>query len=345
MQSGSSVTMKKIALQAGVSRALVSQILNNNYQEMRIKEETAEKIRKTAMEMGYIPNSAAKAIASGKFNCISLLQSGTEPSRSFLPPELLQGIQETLNARGMHLILSSLTDEKLTSTGFVPKILSELFVDGLLVNYNARIPAEMVSLVRKNSIPSVWINSKQEEDCVYPDDFNAGVQATEHLLELGHKRILYVNFAGYSHYSSYDREEGYKQAMQHAGLKPRSYMKNRRRKETAEIAKTLLDEGQAPTAVICYNYRDFLAFREAAFALGLRLPEDISLITFGTREECQILGVSLSTILLPEKAIGERATEMLIAKIQSPNIKLKPEIIPCKLEIGNTAGIAQGGEA
>lgn len=341
MGNSQTVTMQQIAEIVGVSRPVVSKVLASSSSTIRVNPKTAKKIRKIAIELGYFANSAARAMRSGKFDCISLVMSSTEPSRSLLPRELLQGIQDTLDNLGMHLVLSSLPDEKLVNEGFLPKILSELYVDGLLVNYNAHIPEQMINLINKHKIPSVWINSKQEKDCAYPDDFNGGVQAVEYLLELGHKRIMFANFGGFGHYSSYDREAGYQHAMQQAGLEPKSYVKEKPSSEIAQVAKTFLEGEQAPTAVIGYTDRDFFAFREAAVSMGLRIPQDLSLVTFRPEVPLQHIDIKATTVALQETMVGEKATEMLINKINNPGQEYDPEVVSSRLIPGNTTGIVK----
>lgn len=338
MAISTTVTMKQIAAAAGVSRPLVSQILNGKYPNIRVGEETKAKVKSVAEQMGYIPNSAAKAIVTGRFNCISLLQSSTDPARSMLPLELLQGIQEKLNGNGMHLVLSALADEKLTSEGFVPKILSELYVDGLLVNYNANIPEAMKTLINDHRIPSIWINSKQETDCICPNDYNGGLIATEHLLELGHKRIAFVSYAPEVHYSVTDRKNGYLKAMEQAGLQAQVSIVagDTARAVIGKLSREILAEDDAPTAIVGYADNVFQGMIRASFELNLSLGEDLSLVTFNAGQSSQFTDIVATSVLLPEQKIGERATEMLIDKINNPGKEFAPEKLSCKLEMGNT---------
>src|SRR6185295_16580276 len=184
------VTIKEIAERSGLSVPTVSQVLNNKGH--RYRSETCKRVLKAVRELGYRPNSSARAIRMGRFNCVALLLS-TERHKSFLPNELLRGIHDGVAEHDYHMSLTVLPDDKLTSQGFVPKILRQWMADGLLINYHVDVPQRMIELIHEHGIPSVWINTKQKSDCAFPDDLGASREATEKLLALGHRRIFYAD--------------------------------------------------------------------------------------------------------------------------------------------------------
>lgn len=284
--------------------------------------------------MEYFVNGAARAMRSGQFNCISLLQS-TCYTWSMLPNQLMGGIQKELAEHGKHLLLSELPDEKLVNEGFVPKILTELFADGLLVNYNTSIPQKMIRLIMDHHIPSVWINSKQKENCVHPDDYDGGIQAAEYLLKLGHHRIAFAGYTGEKHYSAKDRFEGYSKVMIEAGLKTQLFEKNLDLHDVGEFSIEMLSQKKRPTAVICYTEKEFLGMQYAANKLGLKLPEDLSLVVFNP-VPLELIGMFATTVVLPEEEIGRTAVKLLLKLIEDPSKSLKPVKIKCELKIGNT---------
>jgi LacI family transcriptional regulator len=147
--------------------------------------------REIAEKLNYRPDAARRRTSPGRFGSIGLL---TAPNR--LPGVFFEGtfqaIRRELSQRDLHLTIGDLSDYQLTDATHIPKILRELAADGLLISYIADIPERMVSLIHQYRIPSVWINTVLEADCVYPDDFNAGKRATDHLLQLGHSAIAYV---------------------------------------------------------------------------------------------------------------------------------------------------------
>ena len=337
------VTMTQIARAAGVSQALVSRVLCGGGTNIRVGGQTADRIRATAHKLGYFANTAARAMRIGMFDSICLLQS-TNPVKSILPCNLIRGIQEALIEKGKHLILSELPDEKLVSAGFVPKILTELFADGLLVNYNTDIPEAMMRLIDKHRIPSVWINSKQSHNCIYPDDFSGGVEATRHLIGLGHRNIGYAMYVGGMHYSSQERKEGYESAMKDAGLSPRVFQRDVDLQYVGGISHEILSSAERPTGIVCYTEKEVHGLVHAAMALGLRIPQDLSLVVFNP-VPLVMVGMVVSTVLLPEREIGRKSVDLLYERILEPSAILEPVKVRCGFQAADSsAGPGQDKE-
>lgn len=338
------VTIQEIARLSGLSHPTVSQILNNKGQLYR--PETCRQVLDAARKLGYRPNSAARSLVRGRFACAALLM-GSDSSRSMLPQRLLEGIHDGLAEHAMHLTVAKLPDEKLTSPDFVPKLLREWTADGLLINYNAMVPQRLIDLVQQYRLPSVWINSKHPADCVHPDDLGGGRQAVEHLLALGHKRIAYVSYTyGFNeqspphHYSAIDRYEGYAQAMRDAGLAPRFIHGTRfvDLHERIEFSRQWLAGDDRPTAVVINGTSIALPTFAAALSLGLRIPDDMSILTFAAELPPGQKGYDfgLETCVVPEYDEGKAAVKMLEEKIRQPSVPIPPGVIPMRLVPGYT---------
>ncbi|HOF17662.1 MAG TPA: LacI family DNA-binding transcriptional regulator, partial [Phycisphaerae bacterium] len=254
-----------------------------------VNAETRKRIRTLAHEQGYRVNAAARAIRKGRFGVAAML---IRVDQVYLPARLLAGVTRELTEHGMHMTLAEVPDEKMVSDGFVPQILREMCADGLLLDC---VPANHVSTIRllqSHNIPAVWINSLQEADCVYPNDFSASRAATAELIRLGHRRIGYygVHYSrtGIHHYSETDRLSGYLQAMHEAGLSPRTISFQcggaQRRggpdDERVAAARELLSDPERPTAVVTYTIMSAGPAAHAADQLGLRMPEDLPVVTF-----------------------------------------------------------------
>jgi LacI family transcriptional regulator len=341
------VTLDSVAAAAGVSRDTVSRVLNGKTKEVwpsMIRR--AARIRRIATEMGYRPHAAARAMSEGRFGTVALLLS-TEAGRSTLPTALLDGIHDALSQRGMNLMIAKLPDEKLTSEGFVPKVLREWMADGLLINYNRTIPSRMIDLIEGHHVPAVWINCKRDADCVYPDDFGGGRTATEHLLKLGHREIAYMEFSAgepeLRHYSEADRRAGYEQAMRKAGLPPRLFAPDPPDAGAPELDLALrwLSQPQRPTAVVAYSHGP--AVQHAAALTGLRVPADLSVVSFGEKST-RPLGRPETVALIPTGTVGAQAVEMLLAKLEAPDEPLRPIIVAESLAEGATTAAPGGVE-
>ncbi len=333
-------TITDIARAVGVSDVTVSRVLQRGTSYRRpTYARRADEIRRLATELGYRPNASAIAMRSGRFQCIALLLS-SDHVRSQLPAGLLGGIQSALHQRDLHLMVDSLPDHTLTSDADAPKLLRQLMSDGLLINYNARIPERMIELIQDHGLPSVWINSKQDHDCIHPDDEAAGAEATRRLLELGHRRIVYVDYVSSTppwHYSPIDRYRGYARAMHEAGLPAGRYGHPSiwGRGEIVSSAKALLSNPERPTAVICYGGTDVRAVQCAAEGVELGVPRDLSIITFNELALAD-LGPRISTMLLPETEMGRRSVEMLVEKIKNPSRPQAAVAVPFAWEPGES---------
>jgi LacI family transcriptional regulator len=316
------VTMKDVARRVGVHHSSVSVVLNGSRSSAGISSATRQRILEAAEELGYRRNGSAHTIRTGRFGNVALLLS---PNRglSYLPPQLLAGLYDALTAADMTLTVCLLPDEELNDTGTLPKILREQMSDGLLIDYNKSIPAPMIETIARHRIPAVWINSKQPNDCVYPDDLEAGQQATRHLLEIGHRRIAYVDLIApraddpTQHYSRRDRRDGYRAAMAQAGLEARVWGVDELNLDEVDSCVELLSSPDRPTAVISYASWATEPIAYAALMLGLQIPNDLSVLGFGP-EQTLYLCRPMSVMLEPQFQIGQSATKMLLQKIEHP---------------------------
>jgi LacI family transcriptional regulator len=277
----------------------------------------------------------------GRFNCIALLNS-TTGTHSYLPPELLSGFHRALARRDQHLTVAQLPDESLTSEAHTPKILRTLMADGFLVNYHFRVPSQMQTLIRRHNIPSVWINHKQPRDSAYLDDLGAARRLTQHLLEIGHRRIAYVDCVHNlddptEHYSAFDRRGGYVKAMEEAGRTPRlihAAGKAPREDRLGAVAEWLKTPDR-PTAVLTYSNSDVLPIEYTAAWLGLRVPRDLSVATFSDPRADDV-GLKPTRMLNAWAELGEAAVELLQEKLAAPRRTFRSLVIPFSFDPGQT---------
>ena len=333
-------TIKQIAERSGLSVPTVSRILSDKGDAHQ--ETTRQRVLDAARDLGYRPNSSARAMRRGKFDNIALLQSATDSVRSLLPMGLLIGMQEAAAEHEMRLSVASLPDTRLTDPTYVPQMLREWSADGLLINYNADIPAGLVALIAEYAIPAVWINSLHMADCVFPDDEKAGYDAAIHLLELGHTKIAFVDFNGTGHYSAEARRSGYARAMQSAGRLPRlinGFLQNIGFNNVLSQVTALLGNDW-PTAMIAYGPETMRPLLIGAMLVGKRVPQDLSLILFSTSER-EALHLPIDTMILPEEQIGRQAVAMLMQKIAAPQSPIPPLPVAFEKRVGWTTASPQ----
>ncbi len=317
------VTIDQVAAVAGCSRQTVSAILNGRSDLYR--PETNARVAAAARHLGYRPNSAARAMAQGRFGTVALILSDAGGGRSTLPEHLLAGIAHVLEEHDLHLTVARLPDERLTDARYVPKILREWSADGLLINYNARMPERMGELIETSHLPAVWLNDKRPTNAVYPDDAQGGRLAAETLLAAGHRRIAYTDYtSGHAdladgHYSRADRLAGYEQAMRSAGLEPcliGTTDQHRPFRERIGEWEAHLSRRDRSTAVVAYSSDKLEPMLYAAERMRLEAPRDLSLVVFGSKPA--FARFCLTTVRLPEADVGREGVRMLLERIKRP---------------------------
>jgi LacI family transcriptional regulator len=312
------ITLADIATHVGVDRSTVSRVLSNKAAAGGISAELAERIVAKARELNYIPNTFARAVREGRFNCAALLMS-TIQGRSYLPSGLLDGIHDGLADSDMHLTVAKVPDEQLNSDEYVPKILRTLMADGLLINYTNHLPEHLVDIVSEQKLPAVWINTRRDTAAVYPRNFDAAEAMTRRLLGLGHRRIAYLDLCAgreevaAAHFSARDRLAGYSAAMQRAGLATWE-VRPERACTNFEMEKSFLIDffrgPDRPTAVVCYFSLFVPAILRAAAEAGIRVPQELSIATFAP-ENFREHGLTVSAMLEPHYNMGREAVRLL----------------------------------
>lgn len=348
-------TLGQIAAQVGASPNTVLRVLRGQNKEIWPSAiRRGEAVRAAARKMGYLPNGSARAMRSGRHNAVSLVLS-TDAGRSYLPDGLFAGIHDALSAKGIRLIVSKLPDATLTDAHVMPVVLREWSCDGLLINYTDRVPEKMIRLLANYRIPSVWINRQSPADCVCYDDAGAAQAATRHLLALGHRRIAYLDFSPLSqwptaHCSRADRYAGYATAMQQAGLTPacRDHVAGVPIAGRLDATVALLRGAGRPTAVLTFDAG--LRLLHAAAVAGLRVPQQVSLMTFGPKDLDgndplgeEFHGRRLAMMCIPVAEAGRQAVAMLLRKIAAPAAALPARVLPLTLDPGDTCGPAPRG--
>ncbi len=296
-----------------------------------------KRIEEMASGMNYRPNSAARAMAEGRFGAVALLLS-TKAERSYLPPGLLAGITSKLAEAELHLIVSQLADEKFSSGLAVPKLLREWSADGMLIDYTDNIPSRLIQIIEKHGLPCVWINAFRESNSIYPDDEEAAARATRYLLDHGHKRIAFLDLAHEddpeAHFSTHARREGYRKTMVAANLK-------------SDVTQTLVDfplraafldewmgRKPRPTAVLCYSGEES-ALMLAALRHGLHVPENLSVMSFAA-VNIVAPGMVVDSMLIPEYELGRKSVEMLLQLLDSLGSPLPSVGVPLVQARGQT---------
>ncbi len=310
-----SVTIRDVAKQAGVGLATVSRVINNS---PLVSVATREKVNQVIAELDYRPNPTARRLSLGKTLTIAVVTPFfTRPA--FV--ERLRGIHTSLIDTDYDLVLYNVetTERRDTYMRSVPR---RERADGVLI----------VSLPPRNEdldnlaacpVPIVMIDANHPSltmlNRIVIDDVSGGRRATEHLIALGHRRIAYLSDTfetPFNFTASFDRFRGYRQALEQAGLpyRPDYQVAGEHSHAMArQLALDLLRLPDPPTAIFAASDTQALGVLEAAQVLGLRVPEQLSVVGYDDIEVAEYLGLTTMRQQLFES--GRRGVALLMDAI------------------------------
>jgi LacI family transcriptional regulator len=303
------VTISDVARVAGVSVATVSKVVNSRY---GVAPSTAERVLGVVAELGYESSLVARSLRRQSTNVVGVLVAEFEPYST----ELLKGISSAVDGTGYELLAYSGGSDGGALGGWERRSLSRLA--GTLIDAAIVVTPTMV-LSEANGIPVVAIDphtGPEGTHTVDSDNTTGAREAVEHLIALGHRRIAHLG--GRTDLESARlRELGYRQALEAAGipLDPELIRVGGYRSDTADTpARELLSptRGERPTAVFAANDQSAMHLVEVAAELGLRIPEDLSVVGFDNVPETAMVNPPLTTVAQPLHRMGAEALRMLL---------------------------------
>lgn len=320
-------TLVDIARETGKSAQVVSKVLNGSTGTSAFSHETRDVIMRAAKKMGYRRNSQAHSIRSGRTNTIGLLIDMTI-ERSFLPVEFVQGLIEGANKLEQSLKIDHYSDDFLIDDMFVPKMIREIMVDGLIVAYhtNTEVVKQMNKLFRNAKIPAIWTNNKLDADCVYIDDYKAGYDLTSKMLADGYTDMPYIDIVYHQstgHYSREDRMNGYRQAMLDNHQEPKIHLLNSALSLSADAAKILYEwyeKNQDIKSVVCYG-SEYSLLVHTVLPLFSRKPWDLMPGVFGGNQLDSLPHYHISA---SHRKMAIKSVAMLSEKIDNPEKAIPP---------------------
>lgn len=307
------ITIVDIAREANVSYSTVSRVLNNvSY----VKADKRQRVLDAVERLGYVANVQARGLVGGRTQLIGLIVHDLIVSYM---DEIVRGIDEELASSHYNLILFTTHRQPEKETRFV-RMMTKGLVDGLLLLLPLS-PGEYTQTLAADCFPYVVIDQCGFDDfslTVTATNWQGAFDATNYLIELGHKRIGFI--AGNPPSSSaHDRLEGYKAALSAHGIpfQPELVVTGFFRYSTGlQAAQTLLSLEQPPTAIFAANDHSAFGAIEAIRSRELSIPEDISIIGFDDVPEAQHLIPPLTTVRQPLEQMGQVAVKMLLERIE-----------------------------
>ncbi len=287
------ITLKDIANRLDLSISTVGRALADH---PRINRETKERVRIAADELGYVANRAAQVMRGGSSHLIGLLVPDV---RSTFYAMIAQNLSKCFEAEGFHLALSMTEDDREKELAQVRELVSAR-VAGIALVPTAAPKRETLALLRM--VPHVQIVRRMPAlgDWFGMDEERAILDATNHLLELGHRRIGYVGDitfpTGKVRYAAFCR------VMSEAKLKVDKNLVEfgaaNRQFGAAAVAR-LIAKDPAPTAIVMTSVQITLGAAEQLMAEGIKIPDALSIVGYGDGEWQQWWGPGLTTLRLP----------------------------------------------
>ena len=321
-----SVTIRDVAREAAVGAGTVSRVLN--WPET-VSDETRARVESVIKDLDYRPSQIARNLSLGRTMTIAVVAPFlTRPS----VVERLRGFTRAIDGSGYDVVLFDV-ESRYQRDAQLRKLAQRGQADGAIVTSLPLTDAEVAGFWHVGVRLVLLDTAHAELPSVAIDDVEGGVLATQHLLELGHRRIAFVgdvevNPFGFT--SSNDRRAGYRIALEHAGLPWRpEYVGEAEHGEDAAVRLTdaLLQLPEPPTAVFAASDTQAIGVLDAARRAGARVPEDLSVIGFDDIEVARYLG--LTTVRQPLDESGARAAELLLAALRDE----LPPATAAKLEL------------
>jgi LacI family transcriptional regulator len=326
-------SLQDIANLAGVSTATVSRALNDRE---GVNPQTRERILRTAREMGYVPNAAAKGLATSRTYTLGLITYERPPQQpiSNFPDETLQGVDQEARQRGYHVMTTFVNEDMMQDAMRVP-LVSEGRVDGLIL-VGPALTASFIIQLYSSGIPIVLVDNLLSEtnmDAIVCDNVGGMYDMTQHLIGTHGLRKL-VFFSGPADwFSSRERRQAYEKALTEIGQTPHViYMQDTTMSMGHAAMLEALERFPDLEGVVAVNDAAALGAMRACKECDLDVPGDIAIVGFDNVGWAAHHDPPLTTVRMFRWETGIQAARHLIDKIEreSPSgfqLRLGTELI------------------
>ncbi|MER6093246.1 LacI family DNA-binding transcriptional regulator [Streptomyces bluensis] len=341
--SGRRVTMTDVARRAGVSRTTASFVLAGR-RDMRISGEAEERVRRAARELGYRPNLTARGLRTSVTRTIALVSDIIATTQ--FAGEVIHGALDAAGARDHVLLIAETEGDPNVETRLVEGMLDRQvdgFVYATMYSREVRLPAAL------RDARVVLLNCYTEEarvPCVLPDEVNAGRDAAAVVLAAGHREGIHViggrhmtNGTPEGVWAGLERMRGIEEVMAEADVRLDGVVECDWQPEDGHReVRRLLAAKTVPRALICLNDRVSLGAYQALQEEGLRVPDDVCVVSFDDSDLATWLRPGLTSVALPHYRLGRTAVEVLLDGKPDPVVHRIP--MPVMLRASHTAATA-----
>ncbi|MFS1488862.1 DNA-binding transcriptional regulator CytR [Vibrio splendidus] len=328
-------TMKDVAQLAGVSTATVSRALMN---PEKVSVSTRKRVETAVLEAGYSPNTLARNLRRNESKTIiTIVPDICDPYFA----EIIRGIEDAAVENDYLVLLGDSGQQKKRESSFVNLVFTKQ-ADGMLL-LGTDHPFDVSKPEQKNLPPMVMaceFAPELELPTVHIDNLTSAFEAVNYLAQLGHKRIAQISGPTTATLCKF-RQQGYQQALRRAGVSMNpaySTVGDFTFEAGAQAVHQLLALPEQPTAIFCHNDAMAIGAIQEAKKLGLRVPQDLSIVGFDDIQFAQYCDPPLTTISQPRYEIGRQAMLMMLDLLKGNDVQAGSRLLEAKLVVrGSTA--------
>jgi LacI family transcriptional regulator, galactose operon repressor len=324
-------SIRDVASLAGVSVGTVSNVLNN---PELVAESTRDRVHRAIEDLGFVRNGSARQLRAGKSRAVGAIV--LDVANPFFT-EVTRGIEDRLREENCLLVLCN-SDDSLEKESHYLGVLEEQRVRGVLITPASRDLSRLEQMRRMGTAVVLLDRTSPTPDLcsVGVDDVRGGEIAGQHLLELGHRRIAFLN-GPRSIRQCADRRRGLRKAVRGAGLDPDRVIEeitvaslNAEGGEAAIMAA--VSRSTAPPAIFCVNDLVALGVLRALMRRGIAVPDDVAVVGYDDVEFAAMLSTPLTSVRQPKYRLGQAAAELLLAEADDGNHRheqrlFQPELV------------------
>jgi DNA-binding LacI/PurR family transcriptional regulator len=334
------ITTFDIAREAGVSRTTVSHILNDQ-PGVHLSVRTKARVLETARRLGYVPNSAAQMLVTGRSQSIGLVfPRGDLLAIDAFIPMMIRGLNEVCRARGYRLVMEVLREP--SDEQAYLKLANSKRVDSLIV-INPRRGDRALAKVLKSNFPVLVAGTSEGpwKNTIATQEGTASRQATNHLISLGHRRIAHISHASLDYVSALRRLEGYRAALKAADLPYEQALVTQADfsfQSGYQAMKEILAAQTRPTALFAGNDTIAIGAMLAIRKAGLSVPHDIAVVGYDDVPSAAFVCPPLTTVRTHAYEHGKLFAEAAIRLMQQERIGSQQDALPLELVIRDSCG-------
>jgi LacI family transcriptional regulator len=343
MQKPTNITLNDIAKKLGVTKVTVSKALRNHPD---ISANTKKLVQNTANQLGYVPNFMARNLSSKRSNTIGLVVPKIAHHFFSLA---IEEIYESAFENNYEIIMTVSQENVEKEIKHLQTLLS-MRVDGLLISVTEKtVEHKIFDAIKKRGVPLIFFDRVVKDigfSCVTCDDEQGSFDAVAHLVNLGYTKIAHL--AGYQHTNiGKNRLNGFKRAVDEYNLNvPDKWIIEGGFDEVAGYKgfNKIMKSQQKPEVIFTVTYPVALGMILAAEGIGLSIPEDVEIISFGGSNYNHYIKPSLTFVEQPVEEISRKAFNLLLDEINNPEKRNQEDIVlPTRIVVCETCKKKESG--